>query len=163
MNKKLKYFILDVDGVMTTGQFIYTADGKIAKIFGAHDNDGLQLVDDLIQIRFITADKRGFEISHKRIVDDMGYPLDLVSAEDRDAYIAQLGYNEVVFMADGYYDAPIMEKVGLSFAPANARAEAKASADYVTPSKSAEGAVLDACLYLRDVLTRGYFKGDIDG
>ena len=29
--KKLSYFILDVDGVMTTGQFIYTNKGVLAQ------------------------------------------------------------------------------------------------------------------------------------
>ena len=30
--KKL-FFLLDVDGVMTTGQFIYSQKGKVLKIF----------------------------------------------------------------------------------------------------------------------------------
>ena len=38
---KPKYFILDVDGVMTTGQFMYSKNGKIFKVFGPHDSDGL--------------------------------------------------------------------------------------------------------------------------
>ena len=36
---KLKVFILDVDGVMTTGQFFYSKDGKQMKVFGPDDND----------------------------------------------------------------------------------------------------------------------------
>jgi len=39
-----KVFILDVDGVMTTVHFLYSADGKVMKIFGADDNDGLSLL-----------------------------------------------------------------------------------------------------------------------
>ena len=35
-------FILDVDGVMTTGQFINTADAKAMKIFGPDDNDSMR-------------------------------------------------------------------------------------------------------------------------
>jgi 3-deoxy-D-manno-octulosonate 8-phosphate phosphatase (KDO 8-P phosphatase) len=46
-------FILDVDGVMTTGQFFYTADGKTMKVFGADDNDGLSLLKPFMQIRFV--------------------------------------------------------------------------------------------------------------
>ena len=46
-------FILDVDGVMTTGQFLYTADGKVMKVFGADDNDGLSLLKNHIEILFI--------------------------------------------------------------------------------------------------------------
>ena len=40
LNKKPKCFILDVDGVMTTGNFLYTSEGKAMKIFGPDDNDG---------------------------------------------------------------------------------------------------------------------------
>ena len=42
--QKPKYFILDVDGVITTGHFIYSQEGKLMKIFGPDDNDGLSLV-----------------------------------------------------------------------------------------------------------------------
>ena len=38
-----KVFLLDVDGVMTTGQFAYTTNGKTMKIFGPDDNDALQI------------------------------------------------------------------------------------------------------------------------
>jgi len=40
-------FILDVDGVMTTGHFFYSAKGKAMKIFGPDDNDGLSLLKGL--------------------------------------------------------------------------------------------------------------------
>ena len=64
-SKKPSVFILDVDGVMTTGQFLYTADGKAMKVFGADDNDGLSLLKNYIEIRFVTGDKKGFPISKK--------------------------------------------------------------------------------------------------
>ena len=63
--KKLSYFILDVDGVMTTGQFIYTNKGKSLKIFGPDDNDGLSLLSPYIKIQFVTGDKTGYKISKK--------------------------------------------------------------------------------------------------
>ena len=65
-NKKPSVFILDVDGVLTTGHFFYTKDGKVMKIFGPDDNDGLSLLRNFIDIRFISGDKKGFEISKKR-------------------------------------------------------------------------------------------------
>ena len=39
-----KILIIDVDGVMTTGQFIYSKYGKEYKIFGPHDTDGLDIL-----------------------------------------------------------------------------------------------------------------------
>lgn len=144
---KPKYLILDVDGVMTTGQFIYSKNGKINKIFGAHDSDGLKLIKDYFNILFITADKRGFSISKKRIVDDMGYKLKLVSEQNRFNFIKNnFGFNNVIYMGDGIFDAPIIKKAKYGISPKNARVEARKASDYITPSKSAEGAVLDACL-----------------
>ena len=46
-------FILDVDGVLTTGHFIYTSEGKKMKIFGPDDNDAISLLKAFIEIRFI--------------------------------------------------------------------------------------------------------------
>lgn len=155
-SSKIKHFIIDVDGVMTTGQFIYTVDGKVAKIFGPHDSDGLKLISGMVDVQFITADVRGFEISKKRIVDDLGYPLTLVTEAERFSYIEDLGFQHVAFMADGYHDAPILKRCEISIVPASARVEACRSAKYVTRSRAAEGAVLDACLYLKDVLTERY-------
>ena len=64
-------------------------------------------------------------------------------------------FDYTAFIGDGYNDAPILAKVKIGIAPANARKEAKNAADYVTESESGSGAVLDACLYLKDIIN-GY-------
>ena len=51
-------FILDVDGVMTTGHFLYTPEGKSLKIFGPDDNDGLSLINSYVSIHFVTGDRK---------------------------------------------------------------------------------------------------------
>ena len=56
--KAMKTFILDVDGVLTTGQFFYSTGGKIVKAFGPDDNDGLSLLAEKLDIRFITGDEK---------------------------------------------------------------------------------------------------------
>lgn len=139
-------FILDVDGVLTTGQFIYSANGKEYKIFGPHDSDGLKLIKDKVNILFISADKRGFQISKKRVTD-MGYEIKLVSQEDRYSFIEEnFGFENTIYMGDGIFDARIIKKCKFGIAPINSRVEAKSAADYVTPSNSGEGAVCDACI-----------------
>ena len=148
-------FLLDVDGVMTTGQFLYSQDGKEYKVFGPHDNDGLKLIKDKVTIEFITADKRGFPITKKRIVDDMGLEVKLVSEEDRFEYIKnKYGFQNLIYMGDGYHDAKILKESMYGIAPKNARKEARDAADYVTESNAGEGAVLDASL---EILRRYYF------
>ncbi len=146
----IKNFVLDVDGVLTDGTFHYNVNGKATKVFGPHDSDGLKLIRDKIAIQFISADKRGFEISRARIERDMGYPLTLVSETERYAFVEKLGFEETAFMGDGYYDAPVLRACALGFAPASARPEAQEAADVVTQHGGGHGAVMDACLYLKE-------------
>lgn len=142
-------FILDVDGVMTTGQFLYTAEGKAMKVFGADDNDGLSLLKNHIEIRFVTGDKKGFPISKKRIVDDMGFDLEIVSTIRRIDWIAERYLLEsVIYMGDGIFDHYVMSKVGYSIAPANSDRNAKAHASFITERSGGDRAVAEACIHI---------------
>jgi 3-deoxy-D-manno-octulosonate 8-phosphate phosphatase (KDO 8-P phosphatase) len=147
MTDKPKHFVLDVDGVLSTGQFIYSNEGKLYKVFGAHDSDGLNLIKDTFNIIFISADERGFEISKKR-VSDMGFEISLVPASERMSFMESLDFTEVIFMGDGYYDAEIFKYVNYAIAPKNARIEALNNANYITDSEAGEGAVMDACIHI---------------
>lgn len=150
-------FILDVDGVMTPGQFMYTAEGKVMKIFGPDDNDGLSLLKPYIDIRFITGDKKGFPISKKRIVDDMKFPLDVVSTIRRVDWIrAQYALERVIFMGDGIFDHYVMRAVGYAIAPANADRLAKQAAHYVTERSGGDRAVAEACLHILEKFFEPY-------
>ncbi len=153
---KPKYLVFDVDGVMTTGQFLYSKNGKEYKIFGPHDNDGIKLLKNKIKIIFITADKRGYPITKKRIVDDMKQQLYVVGEDERYEFIKNgYGFKNTIYMGDGIHDVEILKECLFSISPQNARKETKKVVHYVTPSKSAEGAVLDACLKIDSL----FFKG----
>tara|TARA_B100000242_G_scaffold263859_1_gene211031 strand:+ start:2262 stop:2786 length:525 start_codon:yes stop_codon:yes gene_type:complete len=146
-----KCFILDVDGVLTSGHFFYNHEGKYLKCFGPDDNDGLSLLKPYIDIRFITGDKKGFNISKKRIVDDMNYKLDLVSTIRRIDWISTLySLDNVIYMGDGIFDHFVMQKVGYSIAPSNADRLAKKYANYVTERNGGDRAVAEACLHILD-------------
>jgi 3-deoxy-D-manno-octulosonate 8-phosphate phosphatase (KDO 8-P phosphatase) len=151
----IAYAIFDVDGVFTDGSFYYSTDGKVLKRFGPHDNDGLKLlVSKKIQPLAISADKRGFEITKKRM-QDMGIPLHLVSEEERYKFVTQFyNPNKIFFMGDGVYDAAVMAVVRLSAAPANATIEAKCAASFVTMAEGGSGAVYEACKTLLKITER---------
>mgnify|MGYP003646789259 CR=1 FL=1 len=153
----IKRLILDVDGVLTSGQTIYSAAGKQYKVFGLHDRDGLKIMQDHnVAIDFITADASGFSITYARIVKDWGFAdtqLHLVPEGTRLKWFENnCTFENTAFIGDGYHDAPILKKVAIGIAPNNARKEARAAANYVTESASGYGAVLDACLYLESVI-----------
>jgi len=150
-NFKPSCFILDVDGVMTDGHFFYTTEGKVMKVFGPDDNDALGLLSEFIEIRFVTGDKKGFPISKKRIVDDMGFKLDIVSTIKRIDWIsAQYNIDEVIYMGDGIFDHYVMKKVGYSIAPANADKNAKQYANYITERLGGDRSVAEASLHIME-------------
>ena len=147
--KTPKVFILDVDGILTTGQFFYTSEGKTMKVFGPDDNDGLSLLQEFIEIRFVTGDKKGFKISKKRITDDMGFDLDLVSTIKRVDWIAErYSLDEVIYMGDGIFDHYVMKEVGYGIAPSNADKNAKAFSSYITERIGGDRAVAEAALHI---------------
>jgi 3-deoxy-D-manno-octulosonate 8-phosphate phosphatase (KDO 8-P phosphatase) len=142
-------FVVDVDGVMTDGTFWYSENGKVLKRFGPDDADALLLLREHMTIEFVSADHRGFPISRKRIVDDMGYELFEVSSASRlDWIAARHGLESVVYMADGIFDPPILRAVAYGIATADADQDARAAADYVTSRSGGQRAVAEACLHL---------------
>ncbi len=152
-----KVFILDVDGVMTTGQFFYSEEGKVMKVFGADDNDALSLLKQHMDIIFVTGDKKGFNISKKRIVDDMGFPLELVSTIKRIQWIST-HYNpqEVIYMGDGIFDHYVFRKVGYAIATSDSDQNAKDYADYITERTGGNRAVAEACLHIMEEFFEPY-------
>lgn len=150
MEKKIiKNFILDVDGVFTDGTYYYTADGKIMKKFGPEDNDALSLLQGKLHIHAVSADKRGYAITQKRIAEDMRLPLDQVSTFQRVEWIEKrFNLDETIYMGDGIFDPLVFKYVAYSIAPANAFYKTKEAASFVTNARGGEGAVAEACLHI---------------
>ena len=152
--------IVDVDGVMTTGQLGYTENGKTMKIFGPDDHDGLSLLKNFLEIRFVTGDKTGFNISKRRIVDDMKFQLDLVSTIKRTEWISEkYPLDKVIYMGDGIFDHYVFKKVSYSIATANSDNLAQETANYVTKRNGGDRAVAEACLHILEKFFEPYDPG----
>lgn len=144
-----KTFILDVDGVLNTGQFLYSKTGKVMKIFGPDDNDALSLLKPYLKILFVSGDRKGFPITKKRIVDHMKFDLHLVSTIKRIDWIKKhFSPETVIYMGDGIFDKYVFESVGYSIATVNSDFSAKKAADFVTKRGGGERAVSEACLHI---------------
>jgi len=119
------------------------------KIFGPDDHDGLSLLKNYLEIRFVTGDKTGFNISKRRIVDDMKFPLDLVSTVNRIQWISKYyDLSDVIYMGDGIFDHYVMRKVLYSIAPHDADLNAKKYANFVTKRNGGNRAVAEASLHI---------------
>ncbi len=146
-----KHFIIDVDGVLTDGQFHYSTEGKVMKIFGPNDADALLLLKPHMSIIAVSGDKRGFPITEKRIAVDMELSLHQVSTFERAKWIAErFDPKECVYMGDGIFDAMVFNEVGYAIAPANAFPPVKEHADFVTLARGGEGAVAEAVWHIMD-------------
>ena len=157
MNMK-SVFVLDVDGVLTDGTFAYTTEGKVAKYFGADDSDALRYLRNHLEIVAVSADSLGFEISRRRVVDDMNIPLHLVSAHERAAWVErEFSDYFTIYMGDGFCDSEVFEVVDLAIAPSNALEHTKRAADFVTSRAGGQRAVAEACIYI----LKEVFKIDI--
>lgn len=144
---KPKYFIFDVDGVITNGQMVYDQYGKKYKIFGQDDHDSLKLMGKYINILFISGDKAGFKISKKR-VEDMGFRIEFVSSNKRVEWIDKnLGLKKCIYMGDGIFDHLVMKKTLYSIAPNGALDHVCKSANYKTKNFPAKRAVAEAVLH----------------
>jgi 3-deoxy-D-manno-octulosonate 8-phosphate phosphatase (KDO 8-P phosphatase) len=144
-----KYFISDIDGCLNDGNIYWDADGqKPFKAFGNYDHDGVKLLRNHVKLIFISADKHGWDIIKSRVEEHMGCELHLVPEKTRYSFVESYGFDNLAYMGDGIHDAKIIKAAKLGIAPAQARIEAKQSANYVTPSRGGEGAYLDACVHI---------------
>ena len=147
--KRIRVLLMDVDGTMTPGVVCLQSfpDGSVAemKVFSAHDGAGIKLASimgirtGLITGRDSTATaRRAREASMEFVIQ--GQPKKLESYK---AVLARAGVTdeEVAYVGDDLPDLPILERVGLGVAVANAVVEVKRAAHYVTVAKGGEGAV----------------------
>jgi 3-deoxy-D-manno-octulosonate 8-phosphate phosphatase (KDO 8-P phosphatase) len=152
---KYKRLFIDIDGVMTKPYFAYTRFGKNFKFFSADDSEAIKLLEKYVEIIFVTADRRGYPISRKRIVKDMKKSLYLVSAEDRLEWIRKFGFlGESIYIGDSFTDINIFKAVGVSYCPHDASEYLKPFASFILNAKGGERAVAEACIEILKSLNK---------
>ncbi|MGB4547692.1 MAG: HAD hydrolase family protein [Syntrophales bacterium] len=163
--KKIKIFLLDVDGVLTDGRIIMDDRGREVKFFDVRDGHGLKmLMRTGIEVVFLTG-RRSRVVEHR--ARDLGitevYQGALNKVEVFEALLRRKGYgaSEAAFAGDDIVDVPVLRRAGLSVAVANAVAEAKKAAHVVTRQRGGRGAVREICEMIlrgqgrwRDIRTR---------
>lgn len=156
---KPDFIIIDIDGVLSTGSFLYNNKGKSFKIFGPDDNDALNILKKYAEIIFITADKRGLEISKKR-VKDMGFSCHLVNSKKRLEWINKnFGLNKTIYIGDGIYDFIVFQKVFYSIAMSDSFFLTKKYASHTTKHLGGKRGLAEASLH---ILKKFYIRGSLE-
>ncbi len=148
---QIRILVLDVDGVLTSGQVFFGPDGKESlKAFDIQDGFGIKLLQSIgIECAVITG-------RHSKMVlgrcDELGITHVFTGVQDKKLALLELqqqvAFNpgiDLAVMGDDWPDLSIMQSAGLRIAPAQAHEAVRQVAHYVTQAKGGFGAVREAC------------------
>jgi len=143
--EKIRLLILDVDGVLTSGQILFGPEGEVIKVFHTQDGLGITAAHRAgLKTAIITGREsamvhcRGAELAISDVYQ---------GAKDKVKLLAELadkhgiGYEEMGYVGDDLNDLAVMAEVGLACAVANAVSEVKDAAHYVAIRSGGAGAV----------------------
>lgn len=157
---KIKFILLDMDGVLTDGTVMYTSDGEeIIKVFSVYDGYGIErghrlgLKFGIISGRSAKANvHRAKKLKIDILYQDCG---DKVEAYNEIMQKYRLERDNFCYIGDEILDLPLLKEVAFSCAPANAVDEVKETVDYVASKEGGNGAVreiIDLILRKRNLI-----------
>lgn len=165
---RIRLLALDVDGVLTDNAvYLGPVNGQRVELkkFDIQDGLGMGLLRST-SIRLAWVSGRVSEATTLRATE-LKVPTVIQDAGARklpamQALLAEQGldWSEVAFVGDDLADLPVMRRVGLPIAVANAVDEIKAVARYVTARRGGEGAVREAIEAL--LRARGEWEQAVD-
>jgi 3-deoxy-D-manno-octulosonate 8-phosphate phosphatase (KDO 8-P phosphatase) len=144
---RIRLALFDVDGVLTDGRIWFGPEGEMAKAFDVRDGHGIVRLRD--QMDFGVISGRPGKATRKRL-EDLGFKHMIFSQRDKlDGYatLAHLGIAdaEVAYMGDDVNDIPLLQRVGLSAAPADAYPDVLPEVRFVSRHPGGRGAVRELC------------------
>ncbi len=143
--KQIALLILDVDGVLTSGQLVFGDQGEAMKIFNTQDGLGINAAHRAgLKTAIITGRetemvrRRGAEL---KITDVYQGAMDKITAFEELLVKYSLRPDQVAYVGDDLNDLAVMSRVGLACAVANATADVKQRAHFITSREGGRGAV----------------------
>ena len=144
---RIRLVLLDVDGVLTDGRIWFGPEGEALKAFDVRDGHGIVRLRD--QVDFGVISGRPGKATRTRL-EELGFKHLIFSQRDKlegYATLAPLGFadDEVAYMGDDVNDIPLLRKVGLSAAPADAFPDVLPEVRFVSRFPGGRGAVRELC------------------
>jgi 3-deoxy-D-manno-octulosonate 8-phosphate phosphatase (KDO 8-P phosphatase) len=142
---RIKLLLMDCDGVLTDGRLWLTADGEEQKAFHTHDGLGLSLLHRAGLKSGVISGRNSAALSRRAA--ELGVEFvrqgdyEKIAAFEDVVRLAGVDEDEVAFVGDDLTDIPIMRRVELAVAVADAVDETRAVAHYVTRARGGRGAV----------------------
>jgi 3-deoxy-D-manno-octulosonate 8-phosphate phosphatase (KDO 8-P phosphatase) len=147
--KNIRMLLLDVDGVLTDGSIIYNENGDEIKVFNARDGLGIRLLQKAgIHVGIVTG-RSSQALLHR--CRNLGIELVYDDVRDKSAVLDEIlkqlkiSAQEIAFVGDDLIDLPVMRRVGLPIAVADAHELVMESALWTTAARGGQGAVREVC------------------
>ena len=148
----IQLLVLDVDGVLTDGTLVISADGSESKFFNVLDGHGIRMWQRAgLKIAFLSGRAseptryRAEQLGADYCVQDC---LDKLPALEKLLKELGLSANSTAYIGDDLTDLPPIRYVGFGVAVANAVDEVKQYADFVTTRSGGNGAVREVIEYI---------------
>jgi 3-deoxy-D-manno-octulosonate 8-phosphate phosphatase (KDO 8-P phosphatase) len=142
---RIKLLLMDCDGVLTDGRLWLLEDGNEHKSFHSQDGLGLRLFHRAGHMSGIISGRTSRAVERRadelRITFVRQGEAEKVVAFEEVLRQAEVSEGEVAFVGDDLTDIPLMRRVELAVAVADAVAETRAAAHYVTQARGGRGAV----------------------
>jgi 3-deoxy-D-manno-octulosonate 8-phosphate phosphatase (KDO 8-P phosphatase) len=141
---RVRLILFDVDGVLTDGKLLVHADGSESKVFDIKDGTGIVWAQRLgLTVGFLSA--RSSAATAQRAAQlgitlvHQGVPSKLETYEQI-ADSLMLDDDEIAYMGDDILDLPVLARVGLAAAPADAAADVRSRVHWVAAARGGAGA-----------------------
>ena len=142
--KRIRLILFDVDGVLTDGTLLLHADGTESKRFDIKDGTGIVLAQRAgIRVGFLSA---RLSVATQQRAAQLGVTLvhqGIASKLETYEQIADellLDDERIAYMGDDVVDLAVLSRVGLAAAPADATAEARGRAHWISDFPGGRGA-----------------------
>jgi len=141
----IEMLAMDVDGVLTDGTLIIHSDGSESKHFNSLDGHGIRMWKRAgLDVALISGraseptTRRAEQLQIEHVFQDCHFKLPVF-----EKLLEEVGLppEKAAFIGDDLTDLPVIRYVGFGVAVANAIAEVKRYADYVTIRPGGRGAV----------------------
>ncbi len=146
---RIRLVVFDVDGVLTDGSLYLGDDGQEYKAFHSRDGHGMKMLQEAgIDIAIITG-RTSHVVRHR--MESLGIRHVYQGQREKlpafEALIGKLGLaaEEVAYVGDDVVDLPVMVRVGLAIAVADAHPVVLRHAHWQTPNGGGRGAGRDVC------------------
>jgi 3-deoxy-D-manno-octulosonate 8-phosphate phosphatase (KDO 8-P phosphatase) len=162
--RRVELILMDVDGVLTDGRILLIPDvaGRVqeVKMFDVQDGVGITFAHRVgLRTGVLTGRISASVIARTRelgieIVEQGSH--NKLESYSKIKAAAKLEDYVIAYLGDDYQDLPVLRRVGLAVAPANAQEEVKQACHIVTERAGGRGAVREAL----DFILRAQGKWD---